>query len=125
MRSTLNLEVPMALRKQHLRMFGAALAAAVIMLSQPSTAAQNKTEPQAKTPPATQKAPRAPVLVVSPPAPGLGLPTGVPPFDPDGSPYVLSAWSESSLRQVSDCDALFSLFAPFATLRAELVKRGE
>ena len=114
----------MALRNPYLRMFGAALAAAT-MLAQPSAAAQNKAEPQAKTPLAAQKAPRAPVLIVNPPAPGLGLPTGVPAFDPNGSPYVLSAWSESSLRQVSDCDALFSLFAPFATLRAELVKRGE
>ncbi|WP_243366361.1 cytochrome c3 family protein [Fundidesulfovibrio soli] len=115
----------MALRRYPLRMFGAALAVAVYVLAPPASAAQNKPEPLSKPSASTQKNQPAPALIVKPPDPGLGLPTGIPPFDPAGSPYVLSAWSESSLRQVSDCDALFSLFAPFATLRAELVKRGE
>jgi len=53
-----------------------------------------------------------------------GTPTNVPPFDPLGSAYVLTAWSDTGMRLFSDCDAVFSLGGPFVTLRAQLVKRG-
>jgi len=118
----------MLLRKYLLRVFGAAFVAAAAMLAQPAGAVEKKTDGLIKGPNASvrkdQRPPGQPPAQAVPPAPGLGLPTGVPPFDPDGAAYVLSAWSDSSLRQVSDCDALFSLSPPFATLRAELVRRG-
>ena len=49
----------------------------------------------------------------------------IPPFDPQGDPYVLLAWSDQGLRGLTDSDPWFVIFPPGADIHAQLIQRGE
>ena len=52
-------------------------------------------------------------------------PLALAPFDQAKDEYLLLAWSDLGMYQLTDCDARWSLAPPGAAFRVQLVKRGE
>ncbi len=50
--------------------------------------------------------------------------TVIPPFDPQKSVYLLTAWSSQGMLHITDAEPLWSMLRPGSVILAQLIKRG-